>query len=92
MSISQKTQSHFHGINHREKLKGFLPDGYRGVLSEKFDLAPSTIDNIVGGLRKDKKGVIAEVYRMALDESRKKQQAIEEIESLEFLFNKYKSV
>jgi hypothetical protein len=54
--------------NTYEKLKAYLPKGYRIRISKKTGASVSTINMVLRGLMKDNKSIVLEAYRIADEE------------------------
>lgn len=58
--------------SHYQKLKKYLPRGYRKTIFESTGASESLIDHVLRGLREDNKGILTEAYRLAVEEQKKK--------------------
>ncbi|MDD4515417.1 hypothetical protein [Massilibacteroides sp.] len=61
-----------HEKSHYQRLKKYLPRGYRKIIFENTGASESLIDHVLRGLREDNKGILTEAYRLAVEEQKKK--------------------
>lgn len=77
--------------NHYQKLKPFLPRGYRLFIQKTTGAAISTINSVLRGELPDNKGILVEAYKIARVEAQKKASNAKILAEIEVELQKYAS-